>query len=48
MSWIKKIIGKFSDVDDSYEEYVEDEVHRPAPKQGGVSRPPISVMSRRG
>ncbi len=40
VSWIKKIIGKFSDVDDSYEEYVEDEVHRPAPKQVGSQSAP--------
>ncbi|VXB47484.1 DNA translocase [Bacillus sp. 349Y] len=35
VSWIKKIIGKFSDVDDSYEEYVDDEVQRPVGKQAG-------------
>ncbi|MHC8522834.1 hypothetical protein ACPJHQ_18680 [Rossellomorea sp. H39__3] len=40
MSWIKKIIGKFSDVDDSYEEYVEDEVQRPVRKQAGSPAAP--------
>lgn len=40
VSWIKKIIGKFSDVDDSYEEYVEDEVQRPVGKQAGSPAAP--------
>ncbi|MGX1263384.1 S-DNA-T family DNA segregation ATPase FtsK/SpoIIIE [Rossellomorea marisflavi] len=40
VSWIKKIIGKFSDVDDSYEEYVDDEVQRPVGKQAGTPAAP--------